>query len=579
MNVFCKKIIYPFKSASALMLSSIFFSCGTVSDYHFFQSLSMIRLNGAIITILLTLLFIIAGIFFWSMSLKKKLKETENLFLTLFETSPYSISLTRTDNGKYVMANSAFVRFTGFGIDEVKGKTAAELGINLIGTDFSSLYAELLKNRRVDNEEVIISNRDGMERYGLFSVSFIKLQGEEYVLTITVDITDTKILEEKFRQSQKMEVLGQLAGGIAHDFNNMLAGIMGGTELLLLNVEPGSKLAGYADMILKGAERSSELTARLLSFSRMGKIVMKSLDIHDVILSAIRLLERAIDRRIVIRTDFRAEQKFVSGDLTLLQNAFMNLGINARDAMPDGGELLFTTDNLMIDTAISSDYAADLAPGLYVEIRISDTGSGIPENIINRIFDPFFTTKAAGKGTGLGLAAVCGTVKEHEGAIKVRNNSGRGSTFTVYLPAGENIDNTESAKTNTYMRFSGTVLVIDDELIVRKIAEGYLNELGFSVLTAENGYHGIDMYRERWRDILFVILDVVMPGINGQETLNLLRDINPDVKVLLSSGFNVESLMLDLSNSGEVEFVQKPYRINDLEQAVTSLIKHTKNQQ
>jgi len=524
-----------------------------------------------LVYVLAGLLAVIAGIYIWNISLKRKIREIETLFRTVFETSPYSISLSRADTTAYYMVNKAFEKLTGFSQDEVSGKTPGEIGIKMREADFKMLFDKLMREERVDNERIVIRNRSGEDRYCVISVVFITLRGEKFVLTMTADMTETRRLEEQLRQSQKMEVVGQLAGGVAHDFNNMLAGITGGAELLMRNIEPDSKIAKYADMILKGAERASELTTKLLAFSRMGKTVMKNIDIHETILSSIAFLERSIDKKISIITDFRAETHFVKGDYALLQNAILNLGLNARDAMADGGEIKISTENILIDNNTVSP-APELKTGLYIKIVVSDTGTGISPEIAGRIFEPFFTTKSVGKGTGLGLSAVYGTVHEHNGAIRVNSEPGRGSSFTIYFPAGDKSGETNSEENEELARYSGKVLVIDDEPLVRNTAEGFLAEMGFHVVTAESGIDGVKLYRERAEEISFVLLDMVMPGMSGQETLKALREINSEVKVIFSSGFTRKKVLVENSGKDDLYFVQKPYRLRDLSQAVKAIM-------
>ncbi len=529
------------------------------------------RYMQILVSVLAGLLVVIAGIYLWNISLKRKIKEIETLFRTVFETSPYSISLSRVDTTAYYMVNKAFEKLTGFSQDEVSGKTAKEIGIEMRAADFNMLFDKLMREGRVDNERIVISNRSGEDRQCVVSGVILTLRGEMFVLTMCVHMTETKRLEEQLRQSQKMEVIGQLAGGVAHDFNNMLAGITGGAELLMRNIEPDSKLLKYADMILKGAERASELTTKLLAFSRMGKTVMKIIDIHETILSSIAFLERSIDKKISIITDFRAENHFVKGDYALLQNTILNLGLNARDAMADGGEIKISTENILIDNNTVSP-APELKAGLYIKIIVSDTGAGISPEVAGRIFEPFFTTKSVGKGTGLGLSAVYGTVHEHEGAISVESEPGRGSSFTIYLPAVDNSGEIYSEENEELARYSGTVLVIDDEPLVRNTAEGFLKEMGFHVITAESGIDGVKLYRERAEEISFVILDMVMPGMSGQETLKALREINSEVKVIFSSGFTRKKVLVENSGKDDLYFVQKPYRLKDLSQAVKAIM-------
>ncbi|MBF0119131.1 MAG: transporter substrate-binding domain-containing protein [Desulfobacterales bacterium] len=525
-----------------------------------------------LIQILVVLLFITAGIYFWNISLKKKVREKEILFRTIFETSPYSIAVSRIDDGKYMMVNSAFEQLTGYNRSETEGKTPFELGLKLLEANPENVKVKLFSNGRIDNEKITIINKSGNERQGIFSAALIRLQKEECILGMIVDITETRKLEEQLRHSQKMEVVGQLAGGIAHDFNNMLAGIMGGTELLIMDLEPESNLFSYADMIMKSAERAAELINKLLAFSRIKSIVLKNIDIHDVILSTISILERTLEKSIEIRTALEADKTTVMGAETLLQNALMNLGLNARDAMPKGGVLSYSTRNITLKDKLPAETIRELGSSFYVEITISDTGEGISQDIINRIFEPFFTTKPVGKGTGLGLSAVYGTVKEHGGAINLSSEQGRGTVFRIYIPVHESFD-TATVKDKTYSqekkaKWRGSVLIIDDEPMVRNSTEIFLRKMGFTVFSAENGIKGIEIFKENRTEILFVILDMIMPGLSGQETCRILRSIDPSVKVIIASGFTRQNMVIDNSDENDIFFLQKPYRIEELEMLI-----------
>lgn len=386
------------------------------------------------------------------------------------------------------------------------------------------------------------------------------------------DITERRMLEEQLRQSQKMDVIGQLAGGIAHDFNNMLGGIIGSAELLSIKTEGNPHLKKYADIILNGAERASELTRNLLAYSRKARFLTRVTDIHEPIKEAIALLERTIDRRITIKAELNASPSRITGDPTLLQNAIMNLGLNARDAMPEGGVISFRTENVYLDEHYCSTHPG-LLSGNYIEIEVSDTGTGIPGDIINRVFEPFFTTKKFGQGTGLGLAAVYGTVKEHRGDISLYSEQGRGTVFKIFIPLESGTAESPDTSPETPVTGTGCILLIDDEAIIRNIAHAQLTHLGYEVLLAEDGESGIEIFKRERERIALVILDLVMPKISGQETLRRLLDIDPGVRVLLASGFNYHEGGSELTGLGAAGFIQKPFQLLKLSRAVAEVLR------
>ena len=383
------------------------------------------------------------------------------------------------------------------------------------------------------------------------------------------DITDRKKLEEQLNQSQKMDVIGQLAGGIAHDFNNMLAGIIGSAEMLSIKLTEDSPLKIFTTTILKGAERAATLTKNLLAYSRKGKLISTVIDIHEPLRDSIELLERTIDRRIEIKTHFEADDSSVTGDPALLQNAFMNLGVNARDAMPDGGTLTYSTRNITLNESDPS----GMKSGRYIEIDVSDTGKGIPKELTGRIFEPFFTTKEFGKGTGLGLAAVYGTIKEHGGEISVYSEQGMGSLFKMKIPV-ENKEVISSAVIDSeIIPGTGCILIIDDEAIIRNIAHAQLTHMGYDVLLARDGEEGIDVFKKEKERISLVIIDLVMPKISGQETLRRILEIAPSTKAILSSGFNYYEKSNQLFDLGAAGFIQKPFQISKLSRLIADVLK------
>jgi len=395
---------------------------------------------------------------------------------------------------------------------------------------------------------------------------------------ILVDLSEQKrtreeqrLLQERLIQAEKMEAIGQLAGGVAHDFNNHLSAIMGFAEMLQERLKD-SPLCRYATNILKSSQRSAELTKQLLAFARKGKYLTVSVDVHEIIGEVLQILEHSIDKRIRLQTLLKAAPPHILGDPTQIQNALMNLAINARDAMPNGGELSIRTDLKFLDEAYCATLPYQLTPGRFLELSVSDTGVGMDRETQKRIFDPFFTTKELGKGTGLGLASVYGIVKHHRGAIEVLSEIGMGSSFTLYLPLNEEtVAETAAEDSLLYASDRRTILVVEDEQMVGEMLLEMLQQLGYAATLVRDGQEAVDYYAHSWPSTDLIILDMVMPRLSGKDTFRGLRQINPGAQVLLSSGFSVEGEAQVLLEEGAVGFLQKPYFLLELSQALSRL--------
>ena len=463
--------------------------------------------------------------------------------------------------------NRTFEQIAGRSSVELHGLSLPEVGFVFDQKQYSEFRHKLESFGMVEDAQTRVRQPNGHERNVVYSSTAIEFEGEAAVLTAVMDVTTTRALEDQLRQAQKMDVVGQLAGGIAHDFNNMLGAILGNAELLSIELQEGSELQQYVGTILRGAQRATELTRKLLAFSRKAKVLTTPADIHHTIREAISLLERSFDPRITIQQRLQATERIVVGDPTLLQNVFMNLAVNSRDAMPDGGSLSFATSNIELDAQYCRNHPFHLRPGLYVEIDISDTGWGMSRDVLDRVFEPFFTTKPVGKGTGLGLAAVYGTVKEHNGAISVSSEPGVGTVFKVFLPVdrGQILQRDDEEEV---IQGSGTILVVDDESVVRRTARSLLVSMGYDVLLAAGGEEAVEIYRQHGSRIKLVLLDMVMPVLNGRDTFARLRELDPEARVLFTSGFSYEERLDDLLALGACGFVQKPYRRITLSQEV-----------
>ncbi|MDZ7363392.1 MAG: ATP-binding protein [candidate division KSB1 bacterium] len=380
-------------------------------------------------------------------------------------------------------------------------------------------------------------------------------------------------LQQQLFQAQKMETIGTLAGGIAHDFNNLLVGILGTASLMKTAIDRNSLLHEHIQTIEQAALRASELTKQLLGFARAGKYEVHSVNLNDTIEELMKLISRTLDKDIAVTAQFADDLWLIEGDGNQLHQALLNICLNARDAMPNGGTLMLATENLEIETKTSSSHF-NVAPGKYVHVVISDTGIGMDAATQARIFEPFFSTKERGKGTGLGLAMVYGIVRNHGGRIYVESAIGKGSSFHIYFPATQ-LAAVIPRPSPQLEAPPGreTILLIDDERVILDVASRILKQLGYGVLLAREGQEALRLFAERRHEIALVILDMVMPRLSGREVFRRLKEIDPQVRVLLSSGYSADGDAQAILNEGVIGFVQKPYLVSDLARAVKRALK------
>jgi PAS domain S-box-containing protein len=494
-------------------------------------------------------------------------EESSQKFKAVFDHSPITVALSTLPEGTFTEVNQAFSNMFGYSREEAIGKTTVELGVWRHGAD-RNRYLQLLREKRfVSNFEVEMCRKGGEEFTVLFSGALLEIAAKPFVLSAVMDISEQKRLQNQLVQSQKMDVVGQLAGGIAHDFNNMLSGIMSAAELLKLRLPGDEKNHKMVDTIIDATSRSADLTRELLTFSRKGTAVLSPVRIHETIDAVMSLLERTIDKQIRLSTRFEIGHPVVMGDKAQLQNALLNLGVNARDAMPHGGTLTYTTAEKHLDDAACRSMGITLSSGHYLEIAVTDTGIGMTKAVMEHIFEPFFTTKGVGKGTGLGLAAVFGTVRSLHGDLCVQSEPGVGSVFKIYLPLIEEDLNFQS-RTEEAVCGNGGILLVDDEEIIRDVGCVLLQELGYTVYLAENGEHALDVFARHQNEIALVMLDMIMPKMGGKESFLRLRKLAPDLKVLFCSGFHREGTEDELHQLGACGFIQKPYNRSSLSRAV-----------
>jgi PAS domain S-box-containing protein len=520
--------------------------------------------SAAVSTLLLVILALGGAV-------RTRRRAEEDLAITLHSIGDAVIA-TDTE-ARVARLNPAAEALTGWRAAEARGRPLGEVFCTLdAGTRAARpLPLEaILKRGEVStlHEDALLVARDGAERRVADSAAPIRdrrgrIRG---MVLVFRDVSERLLMEERLRQAQKMETVGRLAGGIAHDFNNLLGGIIGYADLLIGGLGANERHRAWAERIVETAERAAGLTRNLLAFSRKGQLHAVPIDLHQVVREVIGILEQTIDRRIAIATRLEAAAPVVVGDLSQVQSAVLNLGVNARDAMPGGGTITFATAGVELGPEQAAALPEPVAPGRYVTLSVEDTGLGMPREVLAHIFEPFFSTKPVGKGTGLGLAAVYGTVRGLGGTIEVSSAPGSGSTFRLYLPAG-------AARTAAPGRplprpGAGCVLVVDDEQVIRGMARDMLRELGYEVLLAGDGDEALEVFQRERARIALVILDVMMPRRSGPETLRGLQAIDPGVRVLVSSGFDFDAASRELFGDGVSGFLQKPFRIAELSEKV-----------
>lgn len=498
-------------------------------------------------------------------------EESSQKFRAVFEHSPIAVALTNQPEGSFSEINQEFIDLFGYSREEAIGKTSMELGVWLNEADRNRYRQQLVNNGFVHNFEVDMRRKDGDVFTVLFSSSMLDIAGKSLALSALIDISEQKRLQKQLQQTQKMDVIGQLAGGIAHDFNNMLTGIMAAAELLKMRLSNDEKKHKMVDIIIEATTRSADLTRELLTFSRKETAVSTPVSLHDTIAHVIKLLERTIDKQIQLSARLEANNPVVMGDQTQLQNALLNLGINARDAMPDGGTLTYSTTVKILDEAACRSMGISLPTAAYLEIAVSDTGVGMTKTVMEHIFEPFFTTKEVGKGTGLGLAAVYGTVRSHQGELQVLSEPGVGSVFKIYLPMIEE-EAVRSIYAGETVTGSGGILLVDDEEILLDVGRDLLENLGYTVYMAENGVQALEVFAAHRSEISLVMLDMIMPKMGGKETFQRLRELDPGIKVMFCSGFHKDWTEDKLLQLGASTFIQKPYNRSELSRAVAKAL-------
>jgi two-component system cell cycle sensor histidine kinase/response regulator CckA len=505
-----------------------------------------------------------------------------SLIESLIETAPVLIAVLDSQ-GQVVRFNHCAERATGYRFDEIQGKSWIETFVAESNRDeVRALLQKSMSGATMRGVVYGIMTRTGSQREVLWHDQLLSNVGSETLglLVIGQDITDHRELELRLHQAEKMEAIGRLAGGVAHDFNNQLACIMGWVEILENETQNESVVRECAERILQASRRAGDLTSQLLAYSRKGKYVTRPVDLHELVNEVTAMLRRSIDKRITLQIDLNAPEFHTLGDSTQLGNAILNLTLNARDAMPNGGTLAIKTEQRQIDKDTAEAAPHEIVPGTYIDLSVSDTGTGMDDDTQRRMFEPFFTTKDEGRGIGMGLAAVYGTVKSHHGTISTQSSPGLGTSIHILLPVTqvEVQGSVVLRKTEQGPLAAYNVMVVDDEEPVREVTSRLLSHLGCKVVNFSDGFDAIEYYRTQGADVDTVVLDMVMPLLDGKSVYYALRQINPQVHVILASGYSLDGVVQSLLDEGVAGFIQKPFTLLTLSEALSKIAKPKQNE-
>lgn len=476
--------------------------------------------------------------------------------------------------GRILFWNRRAERIYGWTAEEAMGKDIRDLLYAKGSSQYEQAYREVIE-RGEWMGELRQTTREGKEIVveGRWTVVKNDSEGPSSILAINTDITDRKKLEAQFLRAQRMESIGTLAGGIAHDINNVLAPILMSVQMLQRKIDDESSLR-MLSMLQKNAERGANMVRQLLEFARGVEGERMILQPRHLIKEIIKILRETLPKSIEVEFLLPEDLWPITGDATQVHQVLMNLCVNARDAMPHGGTITIRAENARIDQNYA-EMNLDAKAGQYVAITVLDNGIGIPAHIIDKVFEPFFTTKEQGKGTGLGLSTVLAIIKSHGGFVNVYSEQGRGTQFRVYLPAADSpyLSHTREAAPELPLGHGEMVLVVDDEEAIREITRGTLESFGYKVMTAGDGTEAVALYAQNRDDVKLVLTDMVMPFMDGPSTIRALKKINPQIKIIASSGLTESGKANELLKLGVHTFLQKPYTAEKLLTAIAELIR------
>jgi PAS domain S-box-containing protein len=498
------------------------------------------------------------------------LEQRDEKYRTILETIPDPVVLFDIEC-KVEYFNPAFTCVFGWTLDECFGKSMDVFVPEDAWPEIKTMSDKLLAGKSFSGIETRCYTKEG-------NIVHVSISGAVYrdrernsrgsAINLR-DISEQKKLERQLQQIQKMEAIGTLAGGIAHDFNNLLMGIQGRTALMYLQIGPHHPHVEHLKAIEDCIKSSVKLTKQLLGFARGGKYEVKPTDMNEIIDKSADRFGR-IKKEVTIHFKSQTDIWSVEADQQQIEQVFLNLYVNAWQAMPGGGDLYIQTENIVVDENCKRPYQVE--PGKYIQISLTDTGVGMDKAIRERIFDPFFTTKRMDRGAGLGLASVYGIIKNHGGFIDVYSEKDIGTTFKIHLPASKKEPVKENNVYEKVLRGTETILFVDDEDMIIQVGQDMIESLGYEVLIAENGKEAVEIYEKNMEKIDMVMLDIIMPVMDGGETYDKLKEINPDIKVLLSSGYGINGQATEIMDRGCNGFIQKPFNMRALSKKIGDIL-------
>lgn len=496
----------------------------------------------------------------------------------ILDYSPVGIAIVK--NRVLSWTNDVFHTMLGYEPGSLKGKNARLLYAD--DKEYDRIGIELYS--RVDRFgnsllEARLLRKDGTTITCMIRASRLdKEDASKGFIVIITDISELKLLQIQLQQAQKMEAIGVLAGGISHDFNNILMGIQGHLSLMQIDLSSVERVAAHSKHIHRLVKTAAELTSRLLGFARGGKYRISVLNINELIAMALEIF-KPTRKDITIHQEFEKGLYLVDADQSQLEQVFLNLLVNASQAMPGPGEIFVTSQNIFIDE--NHHYPFEIQPGRYIKVTVTDTGIGMDMEIQKKIFDPFFSTKDVDdkKGRGLGLSTVFGIIKNHKGFILVESEKGKGASFHICLPASNNIDvkeiGEESRPFEQIQKGSETILLVDDEEDIVNVGRNFLDKLGYKPLIARNGLEAVEVFRAHKDLISLIVLDLIMPKMDGKQAFLEIKEIKADAKILISTGYAVDDKIEGFLNQGCHGFIQKPFSLNEFARALRKILDKT----
>ena len=493
---------------------------------------------------------------------EEALRESEKKFRTLFDTSPQAIALTEMKTGKFIDVNDKLCRLTKYTKDSVIGRTTTQLGF-YSEDDRNRFINELTNAGKVHGLEMDFKVKDGsIINTRMFAVP-IQIEREVFILTSFYDVTDQKRLESQLQQATKMEAIATLAGGVAHDFNNALMGIMGNIELLRMELPEDEGRDKYFEVMKRSGHRMSRLTDQLLAYAQGGKYRPRKLKSDDFVIETLPILQHDLSPAVRVETVFQKDVSYIKADHTQMQMVLSCILANSNEAMEDEGLIKITVGNKDVDEDYTKQHPG-LKPGPYVCLTIEDDGKGMDEETRSRIFEPFFTTKLQGQSRGMGMAAVYGIVKNHDGWIHVDSELGKGAVVRIYLPAVDVEVRTAEKPKIEPVKGAGTILVIEDEDVVIEVFQAMLENLGYRVKAAKTGKDAIHIIETFDGDIDLALLDIKLPDMDGGKVYPLIMQARPNLKVIVSSGYAIDGPAQKILDAGAQDFIQKPFSLATL---------------